>query len=73
MSGFTGDILGVEETANFLEVQKSTVYSYIHKNLIPYYKPKYRKVYFKKSDLVAFILNEDKRVKSNSELKEEVW
>ena len=50
------DILDVKGCAHFLKIKVSTVYSYILDNTIPYYKPQ-SKVYFLRSELEDYILN----------------
>lgn len=62
--------LTVNETAEYLSVKVSTIYNYLHKRVIPFYKP-LRKVYFRIEDLNNFILNENNLVKSNQQLEEE--
>lgn len=61
----------VIEAAAFLGVKKSTIYQLTHKNLIPFYKIRDRKVYFKTEDLIDFILNETNRVKTINEIESE--
>lgn len=55
------------EAAEYLGVSMPTIYRYIHLRTVPHYKPKKsRRVFFKKSELDAFML--DGRVASADEL-----
>ena len=61
-------LLNVREAARFLGDAVATLYGRTSKNEIPFYK-RGKKVYFKKSELLAWI--EQGRVKSQSEIMEE--
>lgn len=61
-------LLNVREAARFLGDAVATLYGRTSKNEIPFYK-RGKKVYFKKSELVAWI--EQGRVKSQKEIQEE--
>jgi excisionase family DNA binding protein len=58
----------IEEASNYLGLKVSTLYMYVHRRVIPYYKPR-RRVYFKIQDLDNFVLNENCRNKSESEIE----
>ena len=58
MDNITRSFLSLEEASKYLGVSRATMYSYTYKKVLPYYKPQGRKVYFKKSDLENFVLNE---------------
>ena len=61
--------LSLEETADYLNLSRNTVYSYTYRKLIPIYKLKGRKLYFKIEELNEFILNEKNRInKTGGEL-----
>ena len=61
--------LSLEETADYLNLSRNTVYSYTHRKLIPFYKLRGRKLYFKIEELNKFILNEKNRInKTGGEL-----
>ena len=60
------------ETAKYLQISKNTLYAYTSKSLIPHYKIRNRKIYFKIEDLDRFILNHNNKVKSMSELEFEI-
>ncbi len=60
---------GALRASEYLDVKLSTLYSYTHQKLIPYYRPTGRKLYFLKCDLDAFLLG--KRSKSDFELEQE--
>jgi predicted DNA-binding transcriptional regulator AlpA len=53
-------ILTIEETSEFLHVQKQTLYSYVSKGLIPNHKRAGR-VYFLKGELIDCIKSGNKR------------
>jgi len=48
------DILDRDEAAQFLKISKQSLYGMTHQHTIPYYKQG-KKLYFKKSDLEAWI------------------
>jgi len=54
------------EACKYLNVSKSYLYKSTHKNLIPYYKPGGKKIFFSKKDLNEWIFKY--RIKSDSEL-----
>lgn len=57
----TGDkFFTIVETAEFLHVQKQTLYSYVSRQMIPHYKRAGR-LYFSKSDLIEWIKEGNKR------------
>lgn len=53
-------ILTIQETAEFLHVQKQTLYSYVSKGLIPNHKRAGR-LYFSKNDLIQWVKDGNKR------------
>jgi excisionase family DNA binding protein len=53
-------ILTIEETSEFLHVQKQTLYSYVSKGLIPNHKRAGR-LYFLKNELIDWIKSGNKR------------
>lgn len=61
-------LLNVREAARYLGDAVATLYGRTSKNEIPFYK-RGKKVYFKKSELLAWI--EEGRVKSQSEIMDE--
>ena len=63
--------LSLTEAAEYLGLQKSTMYSYCHKRVLNFYKIHNRLTYFLKEDLDNFILNEQNLVKSQSQINEE--
>ena len=54
------------EACKYLNVSKSYLYKCTHKNLIPYYKPGGKKIFFSKKDLNEWIFKY--RIKTDSEL-----
>jgi len=74
--------MNLDEAALYLDVSISTMYKYVNKKLITYYKPNGRRLYFLQDDLDGFIfskaslhlcikLNEKNLVKSNRQIEEE--
>jgi excisionase family DNA binding protein len=61
----------LEEASVYLGLTKATLYSYTHKRIIPFYKIRGRRVYFKIEDLDNFILNETNLVKSEQQIEAE--
>ncbi len=53
-------LLTIEETAEFLHVQKQTLYSYVSKGIIPNHKRAGR-LYFSKNDLIEWVKSGNKR------------
>jgi len=53
-------ILTIEETSEFLHVQKQTLYSYVSKGVIPHHKRAGR-LYFLKNELIDWIKSGNKR------------
>ncbi len=53
--------LSLDEASQYLGISKNTLYAYSQKGIIPHYKPRGRKLYFKVSDLDKFITNSLKR------------
>jgi excisionase family DNA binding protein len=63
--------LSLQEASEYLALKPSTLYSYTHKKVLPYYKLRGRKIYFLKEDLDNFILNDTNLVKSNQQIETE--
>lgn len=60
-TGQHGDqLLTIQETSEFLHVQKQTLYSYVSKGLIPFNKRGGR-LWFSKNDLIQWIKEGNKR------------
>jgi excisionase family DNA binding protein len=57
------------ETCQFLNVSKSTLYKMTHRKQVPYYKPNGKKLYFKKSDLLQWMLKNP--VKTQNQIENE--
>ncbi len=60
--------LTLNQASNYLGLSRSTLYSYTHKKVIPFYKIR-RKLLFKVEELNNFI--ENHRVKTQSEIETE--
>lgn len=61
--------LTFEEAAKYLNVSDSFLYKATYRNLIPFYQPGGKKIYFKIEDLDNYIFRN--RVKSKKELEDE--
>ena len=61
--------MSIDEACKYLDLKKNTLYSYTCKKVLPHYKLRGRKLYFKKEDLDNFIMNDDNRVQSNEEIE----
>jgi len=48
--------LTIDEACQFMNMSKSTLYKLTHKKAIPFSKPNGKIIYFKKSDLVEWML-----------------
>ena len=62
-------ILSFNETCSFLGYSKSYLYKLTHSRQICHYKPNGKKIYFKRSDLEAWLLRN--RVKTAAEIEQE--
>jgi len=61
--------LNLREAAKYLGLAPATIYQFTSQKRLPHYKMGGRRLYFKKSDLDDFILNEDRRVNSKAEIE----
>jgi len=61
------EILTVEEATVYLQLSKSCLYKMTSKKEIPFYSPGGKKIYFKKSELDAWVF--DSKVLSSNELE----
>ena len=50
------EILDLRQAAELLKLKPSYMYSLIHQNKIPHYKPNGKRVYFVKSELIKWIM-----------------
>ena len=62
------EILNPRQAATFLNITLSTLYKYVHKKVVPYYKPRNKNIYFLESELREYVLSN--RIPSDSELQE---
>ncbi len=60
------EVLTFNEAADYLSVSSSHLYKLTSGNVIPFYKPNNKKIFFKRSELDAWLTS--KRVESNSEI-----
>lgn len=49
------EILNLEEAAMFLGISKSSLYKMTHNQIIPYFKPNNKMVYFEKTELLKWL------------------
>lgn len=61
------NILSISEAAEFLGLSMSYMYKLTHWNKLPYYKPSGKIIYFKKTDLEEWMLQN--RSKTQSEIE----
>jgi excisionase family DNA binding protein len=59
--------LTIQETSEYLGISKNTLYGYTSKGILPFYKLRNRKLYFRISDLNRFVLSPENRVENNFE------
>ena len=65
----TMDILSFKEACKYLNLSASYLYKLTHKQQIPFYKPNGKKIYFKRSELEAWLLRN--RVKTTDEIEQD--
>lgn len=63
------EILTLEEAAIFLGISKSCLYKMTHNQVVPFYKPNNKLVYFERSELMKWIRS--CRVASNEDIENE--
>lgn len=49
------DVLTLEEAALFLGISKSSLYKMTHKNVLPFYRPNGKLIYFEKTELLKWM------------------
>ena len=62
------DVLTLEEAALFLGISKSSLYKMTHKNVLPFYRPNGKLIYFEKTELLKWM--RQGRTMSESETQE---
>ena len=67
------EFMNVDELMKYLNVKRSTVYSWTHKNVIPYYKFNNRTIYFSKKEVDKAIFNSNNYHKSMDQLRAEAF
>jgi excisionase family DNA binding protein len=60
------EVLSLEEASDYMSITSGTLYQFVHRRQIPFYKPTGKKTYFKRADLDVFMLRN--RVSANYEL-----
>lgn len=65
----TKEVLDVEEAARFTKLTESYLYKLTSRQEIPHYKPRGKKVYFKRTELESWLLQH--KVKSSAEIQTE--
>lgn len=62
------EVLTLEEAAVYMGISRSTLYKMTHKNVLPFYRPNGKLIYFEKSELLEWMRKN--RVLSNEEISE---
>lgn len=62
------EVLTFNEATDYLSVSSSHLYKLTSNSVIPHYKPNKKKIFFKRSELDAWLTS--RKVESNSELEE---
>jgi hypothetical protein len=63
--------MDLAEACEFLRLKPATLYSYNVNRVIPFYRIRGRKIYYRVEDLENFILNETNLVKSKQQIESE--
>lgn len=63
------EFLSTKEAASFLGVSIHQLYKYSSNNIIPFYKPQNKILYFRRTELIDFIIAG--RVKTQAEIEQE--
>lgn len=63
------EVLNLEEAATFLGISKSSLYKMTHNQVIPFYKPNNKMVYFEKTELLKWLRQNP--VASQAQISEE--
>lgn len=63
------EVLNLEEAAVFLGISKSSLYKMTHNQVVPFYKPNNKMVYFEKSELLKWLRQNP--VASQTQISEE--
>ncbi len=66
---FPNEMITAKVAAELLDVSMSRLYKMTHTNEVPFYKPGGNKLYFKREELLNWMLRH--RVKSQSEIEQE--
>ena len=62
-------ILSSNEACAYLDISKSCLYKLTHTKVLPYYCPNGKKIYFKKDDLVSWMLTNHQQSKEEIKAK----
>ena len=63
------EILNFNDACKYLDLSKSYMYKLTHLRKIPHFKPNFKKLYFKKTDLESYLLRN--RVQTDIELQQQ--
>lgn len=69
LEGYVREILNVEQLSEYTGFKKSQIYKLVHNNLIPYSKPNGKYLFFEKSEIDIWLLQNKK--KSISQIHDE--
>ncbi len=61
------EVMDINEASVFTGYSVSTLHTYCHRGYLPYYKPRGKRVFFKKEELIAWMLKN--KHMSNEELE----
>jgi len=53
----SNEFITINEASEYLRLKKSYIYNLVYKNIIPFYKPNGKKLYFNKLELSKWITN----------------
>ena len=58
--------MDIDAASEYLRLSQRTLYSYTREKVLPHYKLRSRRVYFKKDDLDDFVLDKNSRMDKSS-------
>ncbi len=63
------EVLTLEEACVYTGLSKSKMYKHTHQREIPHYKPQGKKIYFKREELISWLLSN--KVKTMQEIEDD--
>ena len=61
----------LNQVSEILQLSKATIYSYTSKGILPFLKLRNRKLYFKRDDIINFVMNDKNYHKSKQQIEAE--